>query len=446
MDSRPILEEDRTPENVNGASNIVVDDEIHGSTTATTLLVADSAASSNHHDDNSYGSVHHGNSNIATSHPGHNNNGTGTSHTEETDLEEIPLRDRHHVEWPVFDRMDQTSSRNPRPSRGPRFYTSYLLPKVNNEGVILEEDGDDYEEGIRTWNDEEQERVATERVYNRDNGMFDANNPILIGGQGQQYRTEHADGEASVDVGPLAPAQRTMSATLFSYCCPIVDYSEPFLWLVLVFGVVGLIFALVKEHWISVALSASAIVMSVVSLWRIRKLGIAYFLMESVDRLTKENQRLGTSVSELQETNDSLSKRITELHDVERQLKEGNREMKRISVLQSDQLTKFKTENTKLMEAVGLVGENVTDLEVAKNQLFALLDDIKKENDRAQANNQVQLFLTVDRDKDERLNKSEIEQMRGYCELVYGKKLDLSQLDTDNDGLVSFKEFVSLFQ
>jgi len=178
----------------------------------------------------------------------------------------------------------------------------------------------------------------------------------------------------------------------------------------------------------SVAITATTGIVTVsgmVAEWRIRALGIAKKLMDSVHDIKGENEKLKDSVYDIKEENEKL---------------------KATNMLIEDELGKFESEVGKLENIVGLMGDNVGDIEAAKTQLFGLYQKYKTENDKQESNNLLTLFGLVDKDKDSRLSKSEIKRMEEYIKIVYKEDFNFNTLDSDEDGFISLSEFFEKFR
>ena len=186
--------------------------------------------------------------------------------------------------------------------------------------------------------------------------------------------------------------------------CELIDYSEPLIITGILCSLTSLIYSAIVGTTISIVFTSIITVSSVVSEWRVRVLGVAKKLMDSVRDLRFENMRLQGQVEQLGA-------------DVER-----------------------------FEKIVGLVGDSVEDLEVAKKQLFDLYDRYKVENDRYVGNNLLNLFGLVDKDQNSKLDKEEIKRMQEYIRIVYKEEFDFNTLDKDNDGSVSLQEFFNKFK
>lgn len=208
-------------------------------------------------------------------------------------------------------------------------------------------------------------------------------------------------------------------------CCRVVDYSEPVIWIATVFGVISLVYAILSAPTYWLVASVVLLVLGCLSTWRIRKLGVAFALMESVDDLRVENTRLAGEVDSLEE--------------VGVQLEEGNRVLTENNDRLAEDLGKFEG-------MVGLLGEGVGDIEAAKKGLVLLYDNYKKENARYQANNTLSLFTIVDGDRSGDLSEEEVKRMQGYIRAAYGFELDLKDHDTNHDCAISLEEFVKIFE
>lgn len=177
----------------------------------------------------------------------------------------------------------------------------------------------------------------------------------------------------------------------------IIDKSEPLLIAGIIIGASGFAMALVAGSTGLVVATGVVTISSFVAEWRVRALGIAKKLMDSVHDLQDENEKL-------------------------------------------------KTEVEKFENIVGLLDDNVGDIEVVKDQLFQLYDQYQKENFKQQSNNLLTLFGLVDKNEDSKLSPRELQRLREYIKIVYKEDIDFDILDKDDDGFVSLEEFFEKFR
>lgn len=191
----------------------------------------------------------------------------------------------------------------------------------------------------------------------------------------------------------------------------IIDKSEPLIITGACISFGGFVFALVSGPAGLAVVTGVLTVTTLVAEWRVRSLGIAKNLMDSVHDLRDENEVLKNNNEELE-----------------------------------TKLEKMGEEITKFEEMVGLLGDNVQNIEEAKNELITLYQKYKDENDRQEANNLLTLFGLVDKNEDSRLSQSEIKRMKDYIKIVYKEEFDFDSLDSDDDGFVSLNEFFEKFR
>ena len=198
-----------------------------------------------------------------------------------------------------------------------------------------------------------------------------------------------------------------------SSCCKfeIIDKSELLIIPGICIALGGFVLSLIAGPIGMVVATGVVAVVSLVAEWRVRALGIAKKLMDSVHDLKDENERLKV-------TNEEFKSNIKNL----------------------------ESEINKFEDMVGLLGDNVEDLEQAKNQLFDLYKKYKDENDRQESNNLLTLFGLVDKNEDSKLSKKELIRMKEYIKIVYNEEFDFDILDSDDDDYVSLKEFFEKFR
>lgn len=200
----------------------------------------------------------------------------------------------------------------------------------------------------------------------------------------------------------------------------VVDYSEPCVWAILAFGTVALVASFLPfggEFWTGVA--ASLVFLGVLSTWRIRTLGTAYALLESVDDLHNENNRLMRRVSELQTLGAELRETIASQEAANEELRKTTEDLQGI---------------------LGIVGDRVGDIDAVLTTLRDLYHKYRSENIKHERNNLLSFFDVVDRNNDGTLDSEEMARFRSFAEKVYGTQLE--SLDRDRDGRVSLQEFI----
>lgn len=196
-------------------------------------------------------------------------------------------------------------------------------------------------------------------------------------------------------------------------CCSweIVDLSEPLIIVGTCCSLIVLVYSSITGSIALAILSGIVLLSGLVGEWRIRVLGVAKKLMDSVNNLENENNRLRDQVETLGGENQKLH----------------------------DEVGKFEG-------IVGILGDTTHDIESAKNELFGLYEKYQKENTRYESNNLLTLFGLVDKDQNSKLDKDEMGRLGEYIKIVYGKEFDFGKLDKDGDGCVSLREFFDKFR
>jgi hypothetical protein len=202
--------------------------------------------------------------------------------------------------------------------------------------------------------------------------------------------------------------------------CRLVDYSEPVIWVMGVFGAISIVIGAIPVHIFVVTLASSLALLGCLSGWRVRRLGIAATLMDSVDDLREENNRLVQELATLKETTDALG--------------ETNRRFEKNNL-------RLENANEGLKGIIGLAGDTLGDMDKMSDRLIALYNKYHEENLRQEKNNMLQLFDVIDRDNDGILDASEVEKLRHYVKTAYNR--DIDSFDGDNDGAIRLDEFVA---
>ena len=196
-----------------------------------------------------------------------------------------------------------------------------------------------------------------------------------------------------------------MNKTKRSFCgYEIIDMSEPVIITGTLCSLVGFGYSMVSGDNVLSALTGIMSITGAVSEWRVRALGIAKKLMDSVRTLQYENEKLHQDVNRLQ-----------------------------------DELDNFT-------EIVGILGDNVGDIQTVKDQLLQLYKQYKIENNKYISNNLLTLFGLIDKNQDSKLDSQEMKRMKEYIKIVYKEDFNFDILDKDGDGCVSLSEFFQKFR
>lgn len=163
----------------------------------------------------------------------------------------------------------------------------------------------------------------------------------------------------------------------------VIDCSEYIFGLSLIAGLIGMILGFIMGITLDIIISIILLLICILSIWRVRKLGIAKNLMDSVNDLQSQNDKL-------QQTNDEM-----------------------------------KTEVDNFRKLVGLVGENVQDIEAIERQLFQQLDKLEKENKKYQQLNRLHAFLNSDLDRDGVISEEEMKILNKFIDNIEDKNGDL---------------------
>jgi hypothetical protein len=182
-----------------------------------------------------------------------------------------------------------------------------------------------------------------------------------------------------------------------------------------------------------------ATVSAVIAEWRVRTLGVARDLMESVDVLKAENLLL-------RETREGLAIVADELRHDHYVMVNMISSMNETQVALENEAIALKSENDRFVAGIALLGGEMANLSNVKEQFLELYEQVRGENFRQEANNLLSLFFLLDKNHNSVLDENEVENLQGYLEIVYGSRYDFSRLDRDGDGAVSLAEFFNKFR
>lgn len=207
----------------------------------------------------------------------------------------------------------------------------------------------------------------------------------------------------------------------------IIDYSEPLFGITFLLGIVGIIYNIIELENFDLAVSCFLSFGSLIALWRVKKLGIASLLMDSVDNLREENENLRESIREFERENSKLA-------ETERML--------------NSEVYKFKKDIQSFRDLVGIVDTSNKNAEDIQKELFDLVEKYrvenrkyKKENDRLERNNRLALFYTVDYNRDGKLTNEEINEIKKILKDEYNIT---GVIDENGDGVISRGEMMKI--
>lgn len=243
---------------------------------------------------------------------------------------------------------------------------------------------------------------------------------------------------SSTESSPLSPDLETQERR---QCCRIIDYSEPCIWAMGLLGVVGVVVGLIPPSALILTIAVSLLLLAIVSSWRVRVLGTAYALMQSIDDLREENDRLAAEIDEFETVVTDLNGKVQDLESVATTLESSVSTLDEGLVAMEVQNRASEVIIEDLKGIIGLVGDGVHGVEESTARIMEAYEKYKTENLRQEKNNLMALFDVIDRDKDGNLDNAEMRKLQDYVMRAYGR--DISEFDTDEDGIVSFQEFVT---
>ena len=201
-------------------------------------------------------------------------------------------------------------------------------------------------------------------------------------------------------------------------CYRLIDYSEPLFIITLILGIIGIVYDLIKFSNFGIVLSCFMTFGSVIALWRVKTLGVYKSIANTADILKDENDNLSLLVDSLKDENENLTRIETNLS-------------KNVKSLEKD-IKKFR-------ELMGIVSCQNKQADEIQRELFSLLEQHQKENERQEKNNKLAAFYTVDFNRDGKLSNEEAKQMSQILKDEYG----ISEVfDKNGDGIITRKELI----
>lgn len=221
----------------------------------------------------------------------------------------------------------------------------------------------------------------------------------------------------------------------------LIDWSEPLYLICGLCGILILVYSFFLDSLKFLILSSGILVIltCLCAWWRVRTLGVAMALMDSINELREENDEYKRNNQELEHRIGVLDNSLWRMDKLNDDLQESNDEIQSLC-------SSLTEENIRFSELLGILGGATEDLEETKRKLFQELIRLKEENARYEANNLMNLFFLVDRDKGGTLGQKEIEEMNGFTMAVYGVSMDANAFDRNQDGEIDIGEFLERFK
>ncbi len=206
--------------------------------------------------------------------------------------------------------------------------------------------------------------------------------------------------------------ENTKKPSFFS----VVDYSQYLFGLTGLFGSIGIITNSIEGESFDIVLNSTMAISSIVAWYRVRRLGEAKTVMESVDDLKLQNDNLEQTQNELEIENDELKITNDKLAETE---------------------TKLTGDINDLRILVGIFGNNNMTSEEIQVKLLSSLKQLEKENKKHEKLNKGQAFLIADANKDGKLTGNEIEVLQDIT------LDDISRIDKNKDKKITKDEYLN---
>ena len=197
----------------------------------------------------------------------------------------------------------------------------------------------------------------------------------------------------------------------------VVDFSEYLIWLAFVLCLVSLILNAIQAQTFDTVISFIFGLIFGICLFRIRKFGKAQVIMDSVQEMKLENEKLNETIVDLSNINMKLEQQT-------KSLEESN--------------CKFKNELMGLRKLLNIFDNNNKTAEEIQNEMLGTLEKLVRENQKYEKLNKGHAFLIADIDHDGILNDSEQNILKNMT-----SEKEIDSLDKNNDNVISRDEYVS---
>ena len=161
--------------------------------------------------------------------------------------------------------------------------------------------------------------------------------------------------------------------------CNYADFSQPIFQLTSAVGGIGTVTNIIEGESFDTTLNVIMTISSLLALWRVKKLGEAQSIMDSVNDLEDQNKTL-------QEENDEL--------------KESNDQLNALEV-------KLQNDLDVLKDIMGIVDTQNKSSEQIKEEMVKIYKNLKTENEKYTKLNKVNTFLTADTNNDGVISEQE---------------------------------------
>jgi cell division protein FtsB len=197
--------------------------------------------------------------------------------------------------------------------------------------------------------------------------------------------------------------------------CNYADYSQPIFTLTGAFGGIGAIINAIEGESLDIALSVTMSLSSLLAWYRVRRLGEAKAVMDSVNQLKIQNDELEQQTNTLEQENDELKESNDQLNKLEKNL---------------------TNDINQLREVLGIVDTQNENVDQIQKKLLDTYRKLKDENEKYNKLNRTNMFLTADTNNDGIIDKNE----QKILNII---NLDKINADKNNDGKVTMDEFLN---
>jgi len=202
-------------------------------------------------------------------------------------------------------------------------------------------------------------------------------------------------------------------------CCNYSYFSQPIFAVTGSLGGIGIVINSIQGETLDIIICSIMSLGSVLAWFRVRKLGEAQSVMDSVQVLETQNQELQNSTSILQEENENL--------------KESNDQLNALEI-------KLTNDLGDLRNVLGIVDiQNKTAQEI-QNELIQTAEKLKIQNTKYEKLNKINAFFVSDENHDGKLTENELDTLHT---IGLNSDENVTDYDSNSDGQITKEEYLN---